>query len=59
MSVPAEVKEMYRALNPGATDAEIPAHYNAAIKRADEAKRGEKHNGFQDLFHRRQPRAGY
>ncbi len=28
MSVPAEVKEMYRALNPGATDAEIQAHYN-------------------------------
>jgi hypothetical protein len=28
VSVPADVKEMYRALNPGATDAEIQAHYN-------------------------------
>ena len=28
VSVPADVKEMYRALNPGATDAEIQSHYN-------------------------------
>ena len=33
MSVPAEVKEMYRALNPGATDAEIQAHYNRSHKK--------------------------
>lgn len=28
ISVPADVKEMYLAFNPGATDAEIQAHYN-------------------------------
>ena len=28
VSVPADVKEMYRALNPGITDAEIQTHYN-------------------------------
>lgn len=33
VSVPAEVKEMYRALNPGATDAEIQAHYNRSHKK--------------------------
>lgn len=32
VSVPAEVKEMYRMLNPGATDAEIQAHYNRSRK---------------------------
>lgn len=33
VSVPAEVKEMYRMLNPGATDAEIQAHYNRSRKK--------------------------
>ena len=28
LSVPADVKDMYRAINPDATDAEIQAHYN-------------------------------
>ena len=34
MSVPADVKEMYRALNPGATDAEIQSHYNRAHRKS-------------------------
>lgn len=32
-SVPADVREMYRALNPDATEAEIRAHYNRSHKR--------------------------
>lgn len=32
-NVPADVREMYRALNPDATDAEICAHYNRNHKR--------------------------
>lgn len=33
MRVPEDVKAMYRALNPGATDAEIQAHYNRSHKK--------------------------
>ena len=33
VAVPGDVKEMYRALNPGATDAEIQAHYNRSHKK--------------------------
>lgn len=33
LSVPEDVKAMYRALNPGATDAEIQAHYNRSHKK--------------------------
>lgn len=31
-SVPTDVMELYRALNPGATDAEIQSHYNRHMK---------------------------
>lgn len=34
VSVPADVKEMYRALNPGATDAEIQSHYNRTHRKS-------------------------
>lgn len=33
LRVPEDVKAMYRALNPGATDAEIQAHYNRSHKK--------------------------
>ena len=33
MRVPEDVRAMYRALNPGATDAEIQAHYNRSHKK--------------------------
>ena len=33
LRVPEDVRAMYRALNPGATDAEIQAHYNRSHKK--------------------------
>jgi len=33
VSVPADVKEAYRAFNPNATDAEIQQHYNKYVKK--------------------------